>query len=122
MRILREGIAPLLARLLLSVIFVTSTMSKFFGWSDNVSYVATKLPMPCAMLLAALLIELLGSLSLILGFRARIAAAIMFVYDSGHVRLPHLDVHKFRKESGHHGGLLMIAAYGSGIYPLSEPL
>jgi len=32
------------------------------------------------MLLAALLIELLGALSLILGFRARIAAAIMFVY------------------------------------------
>jgi putative oxidoreductase len=30
------------------------------------------------MLLAALLIELLGSLSLILGFRARIAAAILF--------------------------------------------
>ena len=64
---------PLLARLLLSVIFVTGTISKFFDWSDNVSYVATKLPLPCAMLLAALLIELLGSLSLILGFRARIA-------------------------------------------------
>jgi uncharacterized membrane protein YphA (DoxX/SURF4 family) len=32
------------------------------------------------MLLAALLIELLGSLSLILGFGARIAAAIMFAY------------------------------------------
>ena len=51
---------PLLARLLLSVIFVTSTINKFFGWSDNGSYVATKLPMPRAMLLAALLIELLG--------------------------------------------------------------
>ncbi len=28
---------PLLARLLLSVIFVTGTISKFFDWSDNVS-------------------------------------------------------------------------------------
>jgi uncharacterized membrane protein YphA (DoxX/SURF4 family) len=37
---------PLLARLLLSVIFVTSTINKFFGWSDKVPYVATQLPMP----------------------------------------------------------------------------
>ena len=71
------------------------------------------------MLLAALLIELLGSLSLILVFRPRIATAIMFVlYDSGHVRLPHLDVHKFRKESAHYGWTADVAAYGSGIYSL----
>ena len=48
------------------------------------------------------LIELLGSLSLILGFsRANRGCDQVCIHDSGHVRLP--DGQKFRKESGHYG-------------------
>jgi len=122
MTILRDGIAPLAARLLLSVIFVTSTISKHFGWSDNVSYVATKLPVPRAMLLAALMVELLGSLCLILGFRARIAATVMFAYMIPVTFVFHTFMStNFEKNLGIMGGLLMVAAYGSGSFSLRDP-
>jgi uncharacterized membrane protein YphA (DoxX/SURF4 family) len=122
MKILREGVAPLFARLLLSVIFVTSTISKLFSWSDNVSYVAAKLPVPRAMLLAALMIELLGSLCLILGFRARIAATVMLAYMIPVTLVFHSFMStNFEKNLGIMGGLLMVAAYGSGRFSLSDP-
>jgi len=81
----------------------------------------TKLPMPRAMLLAALLIELLGSLSLILGLRAGIAAAIMFAYMIPVTFAFHtLMSTNFEKNLGITGGLMMIAAYRSGIHSLSD--
>ena len=122
MTFLRLGIVPLLARLLLATIFVTSTISKIFGWSDNLSYVAAKLPMASAMLLAALAIELLGSLCLILGFYARIAALVMFLYMIAVTFIFHtwMSTH-FQKNLGIMGGLLMIAAYGSGKLSIRDP-
>ena len=48
-------------RLLLSVIFSTSAISKSFGWAGNVAYMsANHLPLIPLLLAAALLIEALG--------------------------------------------------------------
>ena len=76
--------------------------------------------LPCPMRCSSRrLIELLGSLSLILGFSR--AAAIMFVYMIPVTFAFHtLMSTNFAKNLGIMGGLLMIAAYGSGIDSLSD--
>jgi putative oxidoreductase len=117
---LLEGVHPLLARLLLSVIFVTSTLSKLFSWNGNVDYMASKhLPMIPVLLAAALAIEGLGSLCLITGVAARAAATVMFLYLIPVTLLLHDFMStNFEKNLGIMGGLLMIAAYGPGRFAL----
>jgi putative oxidoreductase len=117
---LLEGVLPLLARLLLSVIFVTSTLSKLFSWNGNVDYMTSKhLPMIPVLLAAALAIEGLGSLCLITGVAARAAATVMFLYLIPVTLLLHDFMStNFEKNLGIMGGLLMIAAYGPGRFAL----
>lgn len=80
---------------------------------------------------AALAIEVLGSLCLITGFKARSAAAIMFVYlGIVTVRLHgfwHMsgmaagaNETNFFKNAGMMGGLLMIGVYGPGTWTLGR--
>lgn len=124
---------PLLARLLLCEIFVTSAYSKLFGWESNVSYLASKhITNPALvdiMLVGALLIEGLGALCLITGFQARIAGLIMFIYMIGVGVIFHnfwalegmaraTNWMHFQKNMGIMGGLLMVAAFGPGRYSL----
>jgi putative oxidoreductase len=111
-----QGAISLLARWLISVIFVTSAYSKLFGWSSNVEYMNSKhMPAAAFLLVVALLVEVAGSLCLITGFGARIAATVMFFYMIPVTFLLHefMSVN-FQKNLGLMGGLLMIAAFGPG--------
>lgn len=111
-----QAVLALVGRLLLSLIFVTSAISKSFGWAGNVEYMASKhLPLIPVLLFAALLIEALGSLCLITGFAARTAATVMFIYLIPVTFLLHDFMGtQFQKNVGIMGGLLMVAAFGSG--------
>lgn len=122
MKLLTEALLPLIARLLISTIFVTSAISKSFGWEGNVSHMASKHLTHITILLgAALIVEALGSLSLILGFGARLAASVMFLYLIPVTLLLHDFMStQFEKNLGIMGGLLMIAANGPGILSLSS--
>jgi putative oxidoreductase len=115
-----ESLLALIGRWLISLIFVTSAISKLFGWNSNVEYMASK-HMPAIPLLlgAALLIETLGSICLITGFAARAAAAVMFLYLVPVTFLLHEFMStNFQKNVGILGGLLMIVALGPGKYAL----
>jgi putative oxidoreductase len=118
---LTRGVTPLIGRLLLSVIFVTSAISKSFGWAGNIEYMSSRhLPLVPILLAAALLIEALGSVCLILGFASRIAATVMFLYMIPVTFLLHDFMGtQFEKNLGIMGGLLMIAAFGPGRFALS---
>jgi putative oxidoreductase len=124
MSVFRDGVLPLIARLLISTIFVTSAISKSFGWEGNVQYMTSKhLTHVTTLLVAALIIEALGSLNLIFGFGARIAASVMFLYLIPVTVLLHDFMStQFEKNLGIMGGLLMIAAYGPGRISLSSRL
>ena len=111
-----QGAISLLARWLISVIFVTSAYSKIFGWSANVEYMHSKhMPAAALLLAAALVVEAVGSVCLITGFGARIAATVMFFYMIPVTFLLHefMSVN-FQKNLALMGGLLMIAAFGPG--------
>jgi putative oxidoreductase len=125
-----DGVLPLAARLLVSVEFVNATLGKIFDWSGQAAYMASHgLPMIRPLLTAALVIEGVGSVCLITGYRARSAAAVMFVY----LGIVSLTLHnfwtmtggaaganetEFFKNLGIMGGLLMIACYGPGRWSL----
>ena len=117
-----QAVLALVGRLLLSVIFVTSAISKSFGWAGNVEYMTSKhLPLIPVLLFAALLIEALGSLCLITGFAARAAATVMFLYLIPVTFLLHDFMGtQFQKNVGIMGGLLMVAAFGPGRFALSS--
>lgn len=130
---LDHPVVPLLGRLLISYIFVTSGLAKMFSWSDNVQYMSTRhLPFIPVLLAVAMIIELAGSACLITGYQASIAAAVMFVYMIGVTVLFHnywaatgmlagaQETH-FRKNLAIMGGLLMLAYCGPGRWSLGRP-
>jgi putative oxidoreductase len=129
---LRFGVFPLIARLLLTLEFLVAVRGKMFGWSGQAAYMASKgMTMVAPLLAAALVIEAAGSLCLILGYRARVAAAVMFVYLSiVSIRLHDfwhqsgqaggMNETQFFKNMGIMGGLLMIAVYGAGDWSLDR--
>lgn len=131
---LDHPIVPLVGRLFISYIFVTSGIAKAFSWSSNVQYMNTRhLPMIPVLLAAAMLIELAGSLCLITGFHARVAAFVMFLYTTAVTVLFHnywaatgmmagMQETHFRKNLAIMGGLLVLACSGPGKWSLGAAL
>ena len=126
--LLSDALFPLIARLLISAIFLQGALGKIMGWSGQASYMQShQLParwIP-AMLGIALLIEAGGVLCLLIGWNARAAAFVMFLY----LGMVSVLLHNFWAQHGASaggmqtqflkniaimGGLLMIAARGPG--------
>ena len=130
--VLSDAIFPFISRLLISAIFVQGALGKILGWQDQASYMQShQLPVQLipAMLGMALLIEAGGVLCLLIGWKARAAAFVMFVYLGIVSVLLHnfWTLHgmnaggmqtQFLKNVGIMGGLLMIAASGPGRWSL----
>ena len=130
--ILDHPLVPLMGRLMMTYIFATSGIAKIFGWSGNVAYMSTRhLPMISVLLAGALVIEVVGSLCLITGYQARIAAFVMFWYTTAVTFIFHnywaasgmlaatQETH-FRKNLAIMGGLLMLAYSGPGKWALGR--
>lgn len=130
--VLSDAIFPLISRLLISAIFLQGALGKITGWSGQASYMQShQLPVQLipAMLGTALLIEVGGVLCLLVGWKARAAASVMFLYLGMVSVLLHnfWALHgasaggmqtQFLKNVGIMGGLLMIAASGPGKWAL----
>jgi putative oxidoreductase len=123
-----------IARLFISAIFVQGALGKMMGWTGQASYMQShQLPtqLIAPMLGIALVIEAAGVVCLILGWQARTAAFIMFIY----LGVVSVLLHnfwaaqgasaggmqtQFLKNLGIMGGLLMIAANGPGRWSVNE--
>ena len=125
-------IVPLLGRLLIVYIFATSGIAKVLDWQGNIQYMSTRhLPMIPVLLAIATIIELGGSICLITGYRARIAAFVMFLYTIVLTVVFHnywaasgmvagMQETHFRKNLAIAGGLLMLAYAGPGRWSLGK--
>ena len=113
---LRDGISPLLARILLSGIFIPAAISKAFGWDGNAAYMASRgIPMIPVLLAMSLVIEAAGTICLLVGWRARLAAAVMAAYLVPVTFACHtLLGTEFLKNAAIIGGLVMVAIHGPG--------
>ncbi len=71
----------LLGRILLSVIFLFSGCSKLTHWSSTAAAMASAgIPAVSLSLSVAILLEIAGGLAILVGYRTRLAALLLFLY------------------------------------------
>ena len=120
---------PLAGRILIALIFVFSGFGKITGFEGTVGYIVSKgLPLPQLAAVGAVIVELGGGIMLVLGWKARWAAAAMFVFTALAALIFHNfwavpadqaqnQMIHFMKNISILGGLLYVIVHGSG--PLS---
>lgn len=117
--------ASLTGRILLSAIFLLSGVSKISAPAGMVGYIeSVGLPFPTLALAVAILVELVGGIALILGYRTRLVAAGLAVFSVATALAFHNQlgdqnqfIHFF-KNIAMAGGLLQVVAFGAGRFSL----
>ena len=126
------SVVPLVGRILMSIIFLGSGLTKVTMFSGMTQYVAAKhLPLPAVSLALAAAVEIFGGLAVLVGFRARIVAWLLFLYlipttvvfhnfwaMTGAEQMDN-QVH-FLKNLAIMGGLLFLAAFGPGAFSIDN--
>ncbi|MEZ3187244.1 DoxX family protein [Stutzerimonas stutzeri] len=117
--------ASLTGRVLLSAIFLLSGVSKISAPAGMIGYIeSVGLPFPTLALAIAILIEVVGGIALILGYRTRLIAAGLAVFSVATALAFHNQlgdqnqfIHFF-KNIAMAGGLLQVVAFGAGRFSL----
>lgn len=123
---------PLLGRLLIAFIFLFAGVGKITGFEGTVGYIASKgLPLPELGAIGATVMEIGGSLLLIVGWNTRLAAAALFVFTAMTALFFHNfwampadqaqgQMIHFMKNMAMMGGLLYVVVHGSGPISLDS--
>jgi len=113
--------APLIARILLSAVFIYAGWGKIVGFAATVGYIGSVgLPMPTVLAVLAIIFEVGGGLMLLTGFMGRIAAKMLFVFTLLATVFFHtnwadqMQMMMALKNLAIMGGLLMVFVHGSG--------
>lgn len=117
--------ASLAGRTLLSAIFILSGISKVSAPAGMIGYIeSVGLPFPTLALALAVLVELVGGIALILGYRTRLVATALAVFSVATALAFHNQlgdqnqfIHFF-KNIAMAGGLLQVVAFGAGRFSL----
>jgi len=121
---------PLIGRVCLAWLFVPAGWGKIAGFSGTAAYVASAgLPFPPLMAAIALVIELAGGLMLLIGYKARWAAAALALFTAtaafgfhNYWSMPPeqqmMQKINFNKNIAIFGGLLFVVAFGAGRFSL----
>ena len=126
----QRDFAALVARVLLSVIFIYSGFGKITGFAGTAGAIAGKgLPMSELLTACTIAVELGGGLLLVIGWKARWAALAIFLFLIPTTLLFHnfwasppeqlvAQRTNFLKNVAIMGGMLMVWAFGPGRYAL----
>jgi putative oxidoreductase len=114
-------IVPAVGRVLISTIFILSGLSKLAAPAMTIGYIqSVGLPLPSLAYGIATFIEIVGGITLLLGYRTRIAAGVLFVFTlatavffHNHFGDQNQFIHFF-KNIAIAGGLLHVIAFGGG--------
>ena len=124
--------AAFIGRILLALIFVVSGVGKITGYAGTAAVMASKgLPMVDILLPLTIAVELGGGLLLALGWKARWAAAALFLFlipttlifhqfwgiDPKLVQMQKIH---FLKNVAIMGGMLMVLAIGAGAWSIDR--
>jgi putative oxidoreductase len=128
-----HGLTTVLGRLLLSTIFLMSAVGNKIPNFDQVASTmkGQGIPQPQVMLAGAILFLVAGSLSIILGYTARIGATLLLIFlglatyyfhDFWNFRgeTQQAQIIQFMKNLGLMGAMLLIMANGSGAMSLDK--
>lgn len=116
-----EKYIPLVARAFLAAIFLKSGIDKILDFGGTQQTMAAKgIPLAVVFLLGAIVVELGGGVSVLLGYKARWGAIALFLFLIPTTLIFHADfsqrqqVIQFMKNLAIMGGLLMVYYFGSG--------
>jgi len=124
--------APLVGRILMAVIFVLSGIGKVGNFAGTAAAIAGKgVPLADVALVITIIVELGGAAMLVLGWKTRLAAGVLFLWMIPVTLLFHnfwavpAEQHMvqqimFLKNLAMMGGFLYITAFGSGPYSLDR--
>lgn len=126
------SLTTLLGRLCLSAIFLMAGIGKIMHYDQTAKYMESKgMTMIPFFLVAALLIELIGALSLIIGFKTRWGAALLLLFLIPTTLIFHdfwnvdeasrqMQMINFLKNLGIFGGLLYVLSCGAGRFSVDS--
>ena len=121
-----DDLLILVARIFISSLFLWAGATIVLHWRGSTEYMHLK-KMPTSLLPAAILIQFIGGLSVLLGFEARVGALLLIVYTIPAAVMMHNfwnvqdDTRKtqktlFMKEVAVLGGLLLFLITGAGRF------
>jgi putative oxidoreductase len=120
----------LVARILLAAIFISAGFSKLMGFDAVTAYIGSKgLPMPMVLAALTIVLEIVGGLAIILGYKARIAGLLLglftllaaFIFHNFWAFPPeqvYLQNIMFMKNLSMAGGLFLLTVFGAGGYSI----
>lgn len=115
----------LVGRVLLSILFIFAGFGKLTAISGTAQWFGgIGLPLPTVTAVVVGLVELLGGLAILVGFKTRIAAIVLAVFTLAATAIAHLDfsdqmqVLMLQKNLGLTGGFLLLAVLGAGAYSI----
>jgi len=115
--------AILVGRILLSIMFILAGFSKLTaiagtaGWFESLG-----IPAPTLAVIGSGVVELVGGLAILVGFKTRIAALVLAVFTVAATLIAHTNLADqvqqlfFMKNLAVTGGFLVLAAAGAGAY------
>ena len=121
-----ENVTNLVGRVLIAGLFLPAGISKLMGFEGTVGYFSSLgLAMPTVLTVGVIAIEILGGVTLLLGYKTRITAVILALFTLGASVVGHaywavpadqVFVAKllFYKNIAIIGGLLVLASAGAG--------
>lgn len=119
---------PFIGRVLLAAIFVLSGLSKIADPAGTLAYIGSAgLPLPHVALVIAIGVEVIGGALLVIGYKARPVAAALAAFSLATAFGFHFNLGdqgqfiNFFKNVAMAGGLLQVAAFGTGQLVLSSP-
>jgi putative oxidoreductase len=128
-----ELISPLVGRLVLAWFFLTSSFAYGAQWHATITLMALKdLPMPALLLFGAILLMIIGGLSLIFGFYARAGALMLFAFTVAASVLMHdyWQIHDHAARAADYdvcartmplaGGVLLVVGMGAGPFSIDN--
>jgi len=121
----KKDLLTLLGRIGLSAIFVIFGFSKITGFAGMVAYAASfNVPFPELAIVVAIVVELIGGLMILFGFKTRFAALVIALFLIPVTIIFHsnfadpVNMGMFMKNLSIFGGMLVLAAHGAGRYSL----
>ena len=122
---LLQTIAAPIGRVLISLMFVTSGLSKISGYAATQGYMDA-MGVPGMLLPLVIAVEVLGGVAVILGWHTRVAAFLLAGFSLLSAILFHanfgdqMQMTMFMKNLAIAGGFLMIVSQGGGAYALDN--
>jgi putative oxidoreductase len=115
------SILPFVGRMLIAAIFILSGLSKAADPAGTIGYISsTGLPLPQVGFAVALVVEILGGILLVVGFRTRLVATVLAIFTLAtafafHFQLADQNqfIHFF-KNLAMVGGLVQVISFGPG--------